>query len=250
MTERRYTREDLVKLSRDQLLALVSMQRKLWPPLPEKPFSGHKTNMADMTRVLLECPFTTTAPLPTSASSSSISGLSSDSALISEGSEREILLFVQDIRGSEPERVRVTVRVAHRIEQRGESTRTFRIDARDVLKALQASISPVLGPARIGVRDESDPSYTLYFATIDGAILSEPHPKHLFIQPLPVSSSSAAASPPSAPSTLSTPFHPRVVREPTDAELQWLTARLAATEGYAQFAEQHNRHLTNPQRVL
>nr|GAT43105.1 predicted protein [Mycena chlorophos] len=225
MAERRYTREDLFKLSRNELLAQVMKQHQ---------YGGFDAGVAGV-------------------------------SVYNDGTTFHFGLVVQH-----PSTVfrprshfrRVTIRVAHHVEQRGELTRALRIDARDVLQALQASISPVLGPARVGVPDESDPSYTLYFATIDGTILSEPHPKHLFvpsdgkmllvvgkpaIQPLPPSSSSAAAS---APLSAPTSSHPRVVCEPTDDELQWLTACLAATEGYTQFTEQHNRHLTNAQRVV
>ncbi|KAJ7615127.1 hypothetical protein DFH06DRAFT_1307335 [Mycena polygramma] len=194
---RRFVDADFRNLKRSDLVTLVERQVAKWPTSKGK-FLRHKTNIPDMKWALINSEFTTELPLPTAApiplplsepasialpptaqhehgpSSEVLSNTEAQGSLepssgpVQESIERRsILLLIEDARSVFKDKIskRITVPVVNRENCKpGE----WRARPRDVMNALQDSISFLDGPAKIGIAEEEAPEYTMYFGTIVG----------------------------------------------------------------------------------
>nr|GAT43402.1 predicted protein [Mycena chlorophos] len=262
MAERRYIPQDLAKLKRAELVGLVLRQLEKWPARPHRRFSRWKTNMEEMRAVLLACPFTTTVELPRPDVPTSGSDTNLQPSSLNEpapSSVRHLTLFLRDMRGVHTENVSVNISIRCDAELGENPSRAYRIRAHELLAALQDSIAAIAGPAKIGVPNEDEPSYTSYFATLDANGFSVPHPEFLFVArdgKLRLVVGQHANSAPGSTSSLnnhhlpkSSSSRPRVSNPPSEKQLAWLRAQLAATAGWAEFEAQHNKRLSNLHRA-
>ncbi|KAJ7048601.1 hypothetical protein C8F01DRAFT_1094635 [Mycena amicta] len=149
---------------------------------------------------------------------------------------------------------------------------TVQNDAADVLAALQALISVIVGSAKIGVPDEHDAAYLQFFAVIANS--KSPSPEafggRLLRDPMSSSSSvppsgplsgllsfpesvpgehSAVAFLPANPSLLSSSKRASSPVQFTEQQMTWLKRKAEASEGYEEFARHHNKQLSNLQHV-
>ncbi|KAJ7603024.1 hypothetical protein DFH06DRAFT_1311199 [Mycena polygramma] len=192
---RRFVDADFRNLKRSDLVTLVEGQVAKWPTSKGK-FLRHKTNIPDMKWALINSEFTTELPLPTAAAPSVPQNqapiplppiepasialpptaqhehgppsevLSNAEAQVSI-ERRSILLLIEDARSLFKDKIskRITVPVVNRENCKpGE----WRARPRDVMNALQDSISFLDGPAKIGIAEEEAPEYTMFFGTIVG----------------------------------------------------------------------------------
>nr|GAT44651.1 predicted protein [Mycena chlorophos] len=264
MAERRYAPQDLANLKRNELVELVLRQLENWPPRPHRPFSRSKTNMEEMRAVLLSHPFTTTTELPRSSGLTSGSVGNPSPSLLNEptpSSIRNLTLFVRDMRDTHTENVSVDVSLRCETELGGNPRRAYRIRAHELLTALQDSIAAIAGPAKIGVPNEDEPSYTSYFATFDADSFSVPRPEFLFTgrdaklhlvvgqHANSASGSSSSLKNHHLPKLPTSSSRPRVSNPPSEKQLAWLRAQLAATQGSAEFEARHNKRLSNLHRA-
>ncbi|KAJ7070172.1 hypothetical protein C8F01DRAFT_1246308 [Mycena amicta] len=273
MAERRYLLVDFDGLKREDLVGLVLKQPDRWPKSAHGPFRRWKTNMDTMKNVLVGSAFTTTSPLPSTPSSTvetppASDTVQKDASLINNF--RNVVLFIHDTRQHAIQQYAQPVQLPTILDAsltHGE----FRVAAVDVLAALQASISAIVGSAKIGVPDEHDAAYLQFFAVIAN---SNDETLHLMIaefQDPTCSSSSVPASgplsgllsfPESVPGEHSAvaflPANPspssssKCANSPvrfTEQQMTWLKRKAEASEGYEEFARHHNKQLRTPQRV-
>ncbi|KAJ6632414.1 hypothetical protein B0H10DRAFT_2183144 [Mycena sp. CBHHK59/15] len=310
--ERLYNASDLVGLKRNDLVALVERQPDKWPDMLDK-FNRQKTNMDRMKHALLTGAFTTNEPLRQPAtpdlhspvlavqSSGPIEGdkqnseiqPSSDSlgdVLTSEDVEnnttetvaperRFVVLLIEDTRRLVNERVSQRIEVSV-INHDNCGIGEWQASAREVIDALQASLSAFKGPAKIGIPDREDPEYIQFFATITGPEYfddTEPNPSHLIIPKnarlkLTVSHLGGVKIPAKRMRSESPSDHvaeilewAKAKTEPTaslaatsikkkssqltDDELTWLTERAKNTPGFDIFKKNHNQRLNNLDRA-
>ncbi|KAJ7601853.1 hypothetical protein DFH06DRAFT_1489005 [Mycena polygramma] len=194
---------------------------------------------------------------------------------------RSILLLIEDARSLFKDKIskRITVPVVNRENCKpGE----WRARPRDVMNALQDSISFLDGPAKIGIAEEEAPEYTMFFGTIVGrAYCDDPEldsylllipcdnklnitatfiggpklplaekrvPSEIRTSPDPIAkleeSSNIAAS--------SAQTSGKRKREPlTEDEVVFLTKRVKEIDaaGFSTFQKNHNQRLSNSERV-
>ncbi|KAJ7060173.1 hypothetical protein C8F01DRAFT_1254303 [Mycena amicta] len=244
-------------LKREDLVGLVLKQSDRWPKSAHGPFRRWKTNMDTMKNVLVGSAFTTTSPLPSTLSSTVETPPASDT--------------VQNDASSLDNFRNVPVRLPTILDvslTHGE----FRVAAADVLAALQALISVIVGSAKIGVPDEHDAAYLQFFAVIanskspspeafGGRLLRDPTSSSSSVPPSgPLSGllsfpesvpgeHSAVAFLPANPSLLSSSKRASSPVQFTEQQMTWLKRKAEASEGYEEFARHHNKQLSNLQRV-
>ncbi|KAJ7679561.1 hypothetical protein DFH06DRAFT_1316465 [Mycena polygramma] len=181
---RRFVDTDFRNLKRSDLVALVEGQVAKWPTSKGN-FSRHKTNIPDMKWALINCEFTTELPLTTATPSAPqnqaptipLPPIEPASIALPPTAQHEhehvsiercsILLLIEDARSLFKDKIskRITVPVVNRENCKpGE----WRARPRDVMNTLQASISFLEGPAKIGTADEEAPEFTMYFGTVVG----------------------------------------------------------------------------------
>ncbi|KAJ7439869.1 hypothetical protein B0H11DRAFT_1934109 [Mycena galericulata] len=305
--ERGYTSADLTGLKRGDLVALILRQPDKWPAALGK-FNRQKTNMDQMKEALTraDSEFTTNRPgrdspvapidnnsIPTLEAppivadqpGSSLAGGRNSSVNIPTPEPRpqqhSILLLIEDTRGAISERfsqrIQVSVTSAAEVPPTGES----QVSSREVIDALQASISALKGPARIGVLDTENPGYTSFFATIsepedqDAAqsspvllAISGDRKLNLIVSHIGVlspfgaknrvkrirsespSNNAGEQDEPKAEPAAS--FSKKKKAEPTHLtreELDWITEQARQTPGFDEFKQNHNQRLSNPDRI-
>ncbi|KAJ7672469.1 hypothetical protein DFH06DRAFT_1124361 [Mycena polygramma] len=184
---------------------------------------------------------------------------------------RSILLLIEDARSLFKDKIskRITVPVVNRENcKAGE----WRARPRDVMNALQDSISFLDGPAKIGIAEEEAPEYTMFFGTIvERAYCDDPDlDSHLLLIPcdnklnitatfiggpkLPFPSEIRPSAEPVAKleESSSSQTTPKRKREPlTEDEVTFLkkTAKVLDTEAFDTFQKNHNQRLSNAERV-
>ncbi|KAJ6529965.1 hypothetical protein DFH09DRAFT_1327068 [Mycena vulgaris] len=320
MAERRYTTADLLRLKRGALVSLVQRQPEKWPASKKK-FNSKKTNITDLKDALINGEFTTTdllerpvtptpnnlipPPNPSLAQSTEslvprpspihyesegqlerLNGTQSSSATdprpeAATTKQRSLTLLIEDTRPLLSERVsqRVSVSVINPDDSGGCE---WQASSREIVDALQASISGFKGPARIGTQDPQNREYTMFFATIPGPEDIEndstPSPMLLvipqngtlkltvahiqgrgFSAKRPRSESLtdhaaellvwAEASIEPNDSTASTSIKKKRLTPLTPQELAWLTEKANTSPGFDVFNANHNRRLNNSDRV-
>ncbi|KAJ7218365.1 hypothetical protein GGX14DRAFT_560702 [Mycena pura] len=189
---------------------------------------------------------------------------------------RDVSLYIEDLRGHVVEHSVERVQLVA-VPSSSPTSEYFQVAAADVLTALQASLSSLVGPAKIGVPDHDDAMYTSYFAVIIGT--ESPNPETLHGRLLRVSSAgklclkishfqainsadtiinrSLLAAPPvimqsspPPPSSVPEPKHAQRVPIPlSDEQTRWLREKMEGMTGYHDFAQSHHKQLTNLQRA-
>ncbi|KAK7008467.1 hypothetical protein R3P38DRAFT_2551496, partial [Favolaschia claudopus] len=261
------------QLSRADLVALVQQEPTKWPKDVKGTFLKWKTNMPDMIWALVNCDYTTDLPAPSpSLPNASSAGQSVEASRLGTGGnseDRSLNLLITDIRNifnitkcSQ----QITVPIANKEDCEPNE---WRASARDVVAALQLSISAFEGSARLGTPDEEEGNFVKFFGIArDGVLQSTDEDEYLLIPSngkLNLTLAKIKLMPPprepwveledhikrqsrSPPSPAAT----RVRRPPhsfTAAEQNWLTARAQEMDGYTKFIEDHNRRLNNLERV-
>ncbi|KAJ7214332.1 hypothetical protein GGX14DRAFT_563147 [Mycena pura] len=270
--ERRYVPADFAHVRRATLIECVKRQIDKWPTDRLGKFKN-KANMDTMRSALLAEPFTTTKPLPsmpglvagpsnpTQPSQSTVrSGLAvgqQNSATLCE--HRSLQLLIKDTRLTlETASSRVSQRV--QISVVGYASGSWLASSRELFMALQASISAIQGPARLGVPDLRNEGYQVLFAIIDGPedeiIYGEnilPIPDSNVLQ-LFVSSVNSAPQLTQMPSSSSKTSSSKAMKDKpaiplTDAEFKFLDDLVKRTPGCDAFRGKHNQRLVNLARV-
>ncbi|KAJ7511667.1 hypothetical protein B0H11DRAFT_2182988 [Mycena galericulata] len=282
--ERAYVEDDLKNLTRPQLVALIQRQISKWP-LPQGKLK--KENMANLKAKLLDpsLGFTTINPLTPGLISSPVpavsqgtlsdvigqlgashtgSSVSKETSVINE-EVKDIHLFLDDSRPTLEvvktfQRIKVPMVDSQECEEGG-----WRVNAMDVISALQNSPGRVYGSGRIGVPARFDGSYTEYFVQMnsDEPIRALAFDPELLIVPknnrlnLRISGIPRTNSQPTdleqVPSvaTATGPISGSVARikEPTTREIEWLKDRIKILPGYTNFEANHHKNLQNSDRV-
>ncbi|KAJ7279435.1 hypothetical protein C8J57DRAFT_1221106 [Mycena rebaudengoi] len=84
------------------------------------------------------------------------------------GERRSVLLLIEDTRRRIHEKIAQPVKVAVINSANASGAIESTASSREIIGALQTSISAFQGPARIGAPNPENPSYTEFFATIAG----------------------------------------------------------------------------------
>ncbi|KAJ7036238.1 hypothetical protein C8F04DRAFT_1338865 [Mycena alexandri] len=270
----RFTEVDLNGLSRAKLVELVQAQLHLWPTASKVTPNLH---IASIPPVIINAEASHVDEEP-SLDNVALEAMNREDL---PRESRSIILLIEDTRHFFNEKIsqRVEVQV---IDSEGGKTR---VGAKDVITALQASISAFEGPARLGTPDAENPEFTKFFGTLEGTkyVAFDEHTPELLVVPrdgrLEITvalyqgvKSSVKEEKPDAP-PLPDPFTQfeefakteqvrlaassaatRVKKKPpqplTSDELDWLIAKVQAMDGCETFQKQHNQRLSNHDRVL
>ncbi|KAJ7748045.1 hypothetical protein B0H16DRAFT_1461736 [Mycena metata] len=286
MPERRYNNSDLVGKTRDQLVALVLRQPDRWPSTFDK-FKRGKTNMDTMKKALLEAQFTTELPVEQQESPGPpaviVPGLlvPTDTTPLSDNTpvpvpvasqvlseQRSILLLIEDSRHPVIERYSQRIDVSIIPPNQASST--------EILAKLQASISAIEGPARIGIQDDLNPGYIQFFAAISdpdhvnrqsehqsmllslsadgklkltvagiGGMKKRARPESPLDEPSELTKNSNSQTHSIAPTSKKSR-----TTSLTEDELAWLSEKVKNTPGFEKFQSSHNQRLTNLDRTV
>ncbi|KAJ7016467.1 hypothetical protein C8F04DRAFT_1143932 [Mycena alexandri] len=192
-----------------------------------------------------------------------------------------IVLLIEDTRHLFNDKISQRIEVPV-IDSSGGMTH---VGAKDVITALQGSISAFEGPARLGIPDVENPEFTKFFGTLEGIeyIGLDEHEPELLVVPrngrleitvariggarTSVKEEKPNALPFPDPFTqfeefakteqvrlAASPAATRVKKKSpkplTSEERDWLTAKVQAMEGFETFQKQHGQRLNNLNRVL
>ncbi|KAJ7610447.1 hypothetical protein FB45DRAFT_1066225 [Roridomyces roridus] len=269
-------------LKRADLVTLVQRQQDLWPTNVLGRFQSHKTNVKNLRDALL-CPgsrFTTDKPIMRAerAPATAVAVVGAHSTLPSIPSLRnsavlaslpmagacKVKLLIDDVRSIDTEKIKLSqeIQVPVQVNLSGH----WQASSEDVWRALQGSISPIEGPARVGMEDPENAGYIIYFAKLLGpdeqtesapVLLNIPQSGCLNLIVSRIDSAMKASTgkrvrSASPDSRSETPVGKKIKSE-VDAlsagELLWISEVAENTPGFNEFKQNQHRRLCNAERV-
>ncbi|KAJ7816641.1 hypothetical protein B0H13DRAFT_1923457 [Mycena leptocephala] len=281
MPEHPYTSSDFVGLQRDDLVAFMLRQPEKWPSTLGK-FKRGKTNMDTMRNGLLNGEFTTDIPSkqlasPDPTTLNPIPSQVASSARVDEP-DHSANPTPRDNDNDMSTGERCSRDTRRRIHER--ISNVLKSLSREILDALQESISAFKGPARIGAPNPENPTYIEFFATIPGFeyLESDIHANaRLIISSnvtlnLTISAIGGARIPEKSqlpdhfeelsgwaknkseamlnpPATSVRTKRKVTIESLTDGELSWIVGRVKSMPGFDVFEANQNQRLSNLARV-